>query len=387
MGIQERLAAFGEVIATPSNPGIDRWKAGGGKVVGHFCSYVPLELLTAAGILPVRVKGTASRDSGPADVFLSSRTCTYVRHTLALALDGAFDFLDGEICLNTCDHVRRASDLWRHKTGVAWHGFLSVPRNTRESLYPYYREEVDRLKSSFEESFGCTVTNDGLEEAIRLHNAVRGRLERIDGYRALEKPALSGADMLTVTIASLVTPPSEFLDMADGLLADLEGFEPATDAPRARFLLAGNELDEPDFVAALESQGAVVAADTLCFGMRAHAANVDEGTPDPLDAICRRYFFKVSCARMIHNFPDRLEALMEVVRERAIDGVVFQRLKFCDPWGGEAHNLRHRLKEAGVPFLFLEREYGQVHAGQVRTRVQAFHELIESAARRKARGG
>ena len=65
--------------------------------------------------------------------------------------------------------------------------------------------------------------------------------------------------------------------------------------------------------------------------------------------------------------------------------MVFQRLKFCDPWGGEAHNMRHRLKELGMPFLFLEREYGRVHAGQVRTRVQAFHELIESAARRQRR--
>jgi len=382
--LRGRLDEFHGIIEGPSNRYIERWKGSGKSIVGHFCSYVPVEVLTAAGILPVRLRGAGSRDSGEADVFLSSRTCTYVRHVLALALEDRYDFLDGEVSLNTCDHVRRAFDLWRHKTSVPFHGFLSVPRNARESLYPYFREEVENLKTAVEAHFDVAITDDGLEDALRLHNRVRRLLQTIDGFRAMERPRLTGTDMTAVAIASLVVPPDDFLELADGLIKALEDDGTDLPEPRARLMLTGAELDEPRFVAALESQGAIVVADLLCFGMRAHKGLAEEGTPDPMEAVCRRAFFMVPCARMIGNFPDRFDEIRRVISELGIDGVVFQRLKFCDPWGGEEHNLRRRVKQHQIPFLTLEREYGQVHAGQVRTRVQAFMEMMESRSRRGA---
>lgn len=384
MKLAEQLQRLRAELAGPINDSIRAFKDSGRPVIGYFCSYVPVELVTAAGMLPVRLRGAGSTDSGAADVFMSSRTCTYVRHVLALALEGELDFLDGQISLNTCDHVRRAHDVWRHKSKVGFHGFLSVPRNVRPTLYPYFREEVDRLRDALERHFGCQVTDEALREAITAHNQVRARLQRIDCLRAGERPLLSGADMLAVTVASTVMAPADFVRLADRLIEALEQAPPPPRPPRARLLLAGAELDEPDFVDALESQGAVAVADSLCFGMRPSAALVDEDAADPLDAVCRRVFSQVPCARMIGNFPERFEALLGTVRERRVDGVVFQRLMFCDPWGGEAHNLRRRLKRHDLPLLVIEREYGQVHAGQVRTRVQAFMELIESRARRAA---
>ncbi len=385
MTVREHLEKFRAAIAGPKNQYISRWRESGRGVVGYFCSYVPVELISAAGLLPVRLRGAGSTDSGPADAFLSSRVCTYVRHTMTLALQGDYGFLDGEIGLNTCDHVRRAFDLWRHKTDIGFHGFVSVPRNVRKSLYPYYREEIENLKTSLEGHFGVQIGDDDLRAAIASRNQVRERLRRIDEARAEETPRISGADALAVTIASFVVPPSDLCRMADDLLAELRN-EATGPAPRARLLLAGSELDEPAFVEAVESQGAKVAADTLCFGTRAHHSLVDEDAGDPLDALCQRYFFQISCARMIGNFPDRFEAMMEMVEKRRIDGVVFQRLKFCDPWGAEGHKLRLRCKRMGVPLLVLEREYGLVHKGQVKTRVQAFLEMIGGSKRKAGLG-
>jgi benzoyl-CoA reductase subunit C len=386
LSVQEHLQKFKSVITGPENEYISRWKGSGRGVIGYFCSYVPVELISAAGLLPVRLRGAGSTDSGPADAYLSSRVCTYVRHALTLALLGEYNFLDGEIGLNTCDHVRRAFDLWRHKTKVPFHGFISVPRNVRESLYPYYREEIENLKASLQEHFKVQIGDDELRAAISSRNRVRERLRRIDAARAGEIPRLTGAEALTVTIASFVLPPDDFCRMADELLAELENQDPSGPVPRARLLLGGSELDEPGFVEALESQGAVVAADTLCFGTRAHHSPVAEDADDPLDALGQRYFFQISCARMIGNFPDRFETLVGMVKERKIDGMVFQRLKFCDPWGAEGHKLRLRCKRMGLPLLVLEREYGLVHKGQVKTRVQAFLEMIGSGKKKTGRG-
>jgi benzoyl-CoA reductase subunit C len=386
MSAKAHIDKFREIIAGPTNRYIDRWKGSGRGVVGYFCSYVPVELIMAADMLPVRLRGAGSTDSGPADAYLSARICTYVRHTLTLALSGQYDYLDGEIGLNTCDHVRRAFDLWRHKTSVPFHGFISVPRNVRDSLFPYYKEEIENLKEGLEKYFSKKIGDDDLKSAISRQNQVKQRLQRIDELRALEIPVLSGAEILTATIASFVMPAEEFIKAADELLAEAGQKEAGKKKPRARLLLAGGELDEPGFVEAIESQGAVVAADTLCFGTRAFPEAVEEDAGDPLDALCQKYFFQTPCARMIGNFPERFDALMETVEKRKIDGVVFQRLKFCDPWGAEAHKLRLRCKRVGVPLLVLEREYGLVHAGQVRTRVQAFLEMISAGQRKTGRG-
>jgi benzoyl-CoA reductase/2-hydroxyglutaryl-CoA dehydratase subunit BcrC/BadD/HgdB len=155
MSVKAQLDKFREVIAGPTNQHIQDWKSSGRGVIGYFCSYVPVELIQAAGLLPVRLRGAGSTDSGPADAYLSARICTYVRHTLTLALQGQYDYLDGEIGLNTCDHVRRAFDLWRHKTKVPFHGFISVPRSVRDSLFPYFKEEIENLKSALEKNLAA----------------------------------------------------------------------------------------------------------------------------------------------------------------------------------------------------------------------------------------
>jgi len=384
MSAKAHIDKFREIIAGPTNRYIERWKGSGRGVIGYFCSYVPVELIMAAGMLPVRLRGAGSTDSGIADAYLSARICTYVRHTLTLALTGQYDYLDGEIGLNSCDHVRRAFDLWRHKTKVPFHGFVSVPRNVRDSLFPYYKEEIENLKAALEKQFSISIGDAELRVAISKQNQVKSRLQKIDELRGREIPGLSGAEALTATIASFVMPADDFIKAADELIAAAGKEAAGREKPRARLLLAGGELDEPGFVEAIESQGAVVAADALCFGTRAFPEAVDEEAGDPLEALCQRYFFQTPCARMIGNFPERFDAVMEAIAERGIDGIVVQRLKFCDPWGAEAHKLRLRCKRVGVPLLVLEREYGLVHAGQVRTRVQAFLEMI-SASNRKGR--
>jgi len=381
----KQIAELNEIISGPRNEYIDKWKDDGKQVVGYFCSYVPVELLSAAGILPVRLRGAGSTDSGSADVFMSSRTCTYVRHVMTLVLKGRYDFLDGEICLNTCDHVRRCFDLFRHKTSVGFHEFISVPRNVRESLYPYFREEIENIKSAIESYFSVEINDQALKAAISVHNKVRRRLARIDQFRAAQKPILTGADLLIITVASQLMPAADFIDRAELILAALESEQPGIEEPRARIMLSGGEMDDPGFVQAVESHGGVVVADSLCTGMRACQGLVDEDAADYIDALSRRYFFQVHCARMIGNFPDRVADMLNTIEDRKIDGVVFQRLKFCDPWGGEAHNLRHRLKKHDIPLLVLEREYGLVNSGQVKTRIQAFMEMIESKTRRASK--
>jgi benzoyl-CoA reductase/2-hydroxyglutaryl-CoA dehydratase subunit BcrC/BadD/HgdB len=376
------------LIRDPSNRHIEAWKAAGKPAIGYFCHYSPPELMLAAGALPVRLRAAGSDDSSLGDSLMSGRVCTYVRHVVSLALDGRYEFLDGEICLNCCDHVRRAADVFTKKSAVPFHGFVSVPRQPREGLFPYYRRELQRLFDQLTAHLGVAAGADEWRAAIRAMNETRARLAAINRLRLEDKPRLSGAEALAIHIASQVTPPAAFVELADRLLADL-ATRPGLDSSRGRLLLIGAELDEPAYVAAVESQGALVVADRLCFGARSVLAPIDENAPDPLDAIARAYFFQPSCARMIGDFPNRWADLRQAVAETRADGVVFTRLVFCDPWGAEIHNLNGRVRGAdGFPMLSLSREYGIVPTGQIKTRVQAFVEKLEIARlQRRAAGG
>ncbi len=384
---EEILQEIRGLVRTHTNRHVGEWKESGKPVVGYFCHYMPPELILAGGALPLRLRGAGSEDSSLGDTYMSGRVCTYVRHVMSLVLDGKYDFLDGEVTLNTCDHVRRAADVFNKKTSVPFRGFLSVPRAPREGLYGYYLSELRKLLEGFGTHFGQKVGAEELREAIRTMNENRRRLQTINMMRLQDRPKLSGAESLAVHIASQVLPPATFAGLADRLIAALRE-RPGLESPRGRLVLIGAELDEPEFVEAIESQGALVVADLLCFGARSVLDPIDENAADPLDAIGRAYFFRPSCARMIGDFPNRWENLKQLVEKAGADGVVFERVIFCDPWGAELHNILHRAeREDTFPVLSLSREYGIVPTGQLKTRVQAFLEKIEIARVQKAASG
>lgn len=343
-------------------------------VVGYFCSFVPPELLLSAGLYPMRLNGLGVEDSSSGDALMSHLTCSFARHIVARVLDQKYDYLSGQISVNTCDHVRRANDALVARSDLRFHGFISVPRSLRESLLPWYIEELNRLKFSIEEHFNVKITDHALGESIDLMNQVRKRIKTLDLVRREDPPKLSGADMLNVTVCARILFPTEFIKLADSLIESLKDSEPISGI-RARLLVTGGPLDDSRFIRVIESQGAHIAGDLVCFGTRGLGLMVEKGR-DPLSSIASSYLNQIPCARMMGEFPKRYEALLELYKDCKASGIIFQRIKFCQLWSVDVHNLRHRFEETPLPMLVLDREYGIVSTGQIKTRVQAFLERL-----------
>jgi len=107
------LEELSRPAASLSNPYIERWKEKGGKVIGYYCTYVPVEIIHAAGIMPFRMRATGSTSTELGDVYAAYNTCTFCRHSLDQAMRGAYHFLDGLVALFSCDHIRRMFDVWK----------------------------------------------------------------------------------------------------------------------------------------------------------------------------------------------------------------------------------------------------------------------------------
>ena len=93
------------------NPYIEEWQKSNKKVVGFYCTYIPEELLHAASLLPFRIRATGTKDTDLGDIYMVRFTCSFVRATLDLALRGGYDFLDGFLVCNSCDHSR--NETWK----------------------------------------------------------------------------------------------------------------------------------------------------------------------------------------------------------------------------------------------------------------------------------
>ncbi len=373
----ETMELFWELSQTVFNPETKNFKDNGGRIIGTFCSYVPEEIITAAGFLPFRMRAIGSTGTDEADTYLSFNNCSYARHCLGMGIRGEFDFVDGAIWLNTCDHVRRIYDNWGRKIGTPFTHLISLPRKTGEKQAEWLRGEFANLKTLMEQHFSVTITDESIWAAIKLHNENRRMQKKLYDLRKEESPVLTGAEILAVMVAGTAMTADRYNQLLKQLVEELKEASGHTEY-RARLMIVGGILDDPVWVEVVEEQGALVVADSLCFGSRVCWAEVDESADDPLTALARYHIIdRPACPRMYGEQKNRANYVREMIREFKVDGVIGERIVFCDYWAGEHFLLSKQFKSDDVPFLKLDREYLLGGVGQLKTRVQAFLETIE----------
>jgi benzoyl-CoA reductase subunit C len=357
-----------------NNPYIQESRLAGKKVVGFFCSYMPMELIEAAGIVPYRLKGKPGKDIGAGTTYLSTRLCTFSRNVLSLALENDYSFLSGFIGSNTCDQIRRTSQNWIIKKPTQFNHFLHIPRVYRAENKSYFRNQLFILKEELETWIGKKITDEDLLKASTKYNKARDILRKLSGLRKNDNPALSGSEMLTVSVAYHQMPIDDFIPAAEHILKELSSSKGTSG--KTRVLICGGMIDEPAYLAFMEEQGFDVVADPVCFGMRSYWEDVDL-KKEPLEAIADRYLTHFPCPHIGESFPKRWDNIKQIYKDYNAEGIIFQRLIFCQIWGVDALNMTGKCEDMGIPFLNLEREYGFFSTGQLKTRLQAFEELIE----------
>ena len=139
---------FGRIQALLRDP-VGALKNADKPILGSLCCYTPLEIILAAGLNPYRVISEPTSDM--ADSFLHSNFCPFVRSSLAKALKGELDFLDGFVVVNSCDGLRRLYDAWRLYAGTPHIYLIDLPRVSTENAIRRFRETLVRLKAHVEQ--------------------------------------------------------------------------------------------------------------------------------------------------------------------------------------------------------------------------------------------
>jgi len=369
------LEKFAEAVPL-QNPWIESWKKEGKKVLGTFCSYIPDEIIYAANILPIRIRAKGCTDTPMGDAYLTDTACSFTRCCLEMVNRKQYNFLDGMISCNSCDQIRRLFDNIRFKAPPPFHHFLSVPGNINEITIEWFKHELAKFKETLEENFNVDISDNKLRDAIKIYNKSRTLLKELYSLRKNTAPPITGTDMMNILLTNVSIPKEQFNELLSQQLQEFDGKEGISDY-KARIMLAGSMLDDPEYIKIIEDLGGLVVTDSYCLGPRLFWDNVDE-TKNPLDALANYYMSRVSCPRMAGRQSKRVEHIVDLIKEFNVDGVILQRMKFCALWWGEIFIIRKRLKELNIPFLDLEREYMISGVGAMKTRVQAFMEVLEA---------
>ncbi len=344
-----------------------------GEIVGCFCSYVPEELIYAAGSLPVRILGSHE----PQDVtepHIFGMFCPFCRDVLAQGLKGRYDYMKGIVLSQSCLHLRQAFTSWRNHVPSSYSHYLYMPNKVQtEHAYPYFQGELVKFKESLEAWTGRAITDESLREAAELCNENRRLMHEVYDLRKGANPPVTGPEAMVMVASSFFVDKKDHNAELKRILPELKSRMPDRDTG-ARLMIVGSEDDDTEFVKMVESIGSTVVVDDHCTGSR-YFWNLTEFKDNLLQDIANRYIDRPPCPSKDWEERTRFPHILELARDFKVDGAILIQQKFCDPHECDMVPLKEYLNGNGFPTLFLEFDV-TVPLGQMRIRVEAFLEML-----------
>lgn len=355
------------------------WKTKGKKTLGVICCHLPMEILRAADVLPIRLRATDCVNSSDGETWMSSLSCTFAKSILQYWLEGIYD-LDGMVTTDGCLMASRLYDnaefINDRQGNKKFYMQIAAPRKTNDVTINFYRDELKDLVEALEKFTGNKITDQKLKTEIIKYNEARGLVRELYELRKQKNPVINGEDVLKITLAATDIPIEEYIELLKSFLADAKNRPPIEDK-RARLMIFGSALDNPKYLKIIEDKGGLLVADVTCFGEAGFGDELIVDDEDVLGSIAKYYLERLVCPRMMDNREKLHKRIIELVKEYNIDGVIFQKMQYCECWSGESILLEDEMKMAGIPLLTIEREEHFTNVGQIATRAEAFIEMIE----------
>ena len=359
-------------------------KASGRKIVGTFCVFVPEELTLAADAVHVGLCSGAEAGFAEAEQLVPRNTCALIKSFIGFKLARLCPFTEScdlVIGETTCDGKKKAYEAFAEHVPLE---VLEVPQRKTAADRLLWKSEVLRYKQLLEELTGNQITAEKLQAAIQTVNAKRRALQRLNALRQADPAPISGRDALLINQVAFYDDPIRFTASINALCDQIEERvgkkEGVAPAGTPRLLLSGCPMAVPNWKLPyiVESSGAVIVGEESCIGSRntrdlvgEEAATLDE----MIDALVDRYL-KIDCACFTPN-QERQDNVRAMVKDLQADGVIHYSLLFCQPYEHEAIKIEKTLRQAGTPMLSIATDYSMEDVEQLKTRVEAFVEMIK----------
>jgi len=379
--MEELLRRCEEIVRDLSFATVRRWKQEhpDGKVIAYFPVYAPVEVIAAAGMLPVGLHGAGDRlELQHADARFGSFICSIVKTTLELGLTGHLAPFDGMLFSSICDSARNLCFVLKRNFPHLYVDFLHLPHNAESvSARAFLRSEYARVKAALEQWTGRAIGEQQLREAIARYNENRRVIRALYDWRAEEPHRIRAWELYVLVRAGDLLPVEEHTAL---LREACEGFARRQAKPRdsIRVLVESAFCEQPPLglIRLLEEVGCAIVEDDLTLGRRWFFEDVPTDG-DPLQALAESYFDRSVASSVRHDWRrPRFRALLEKVRARRAQAVIFLIAKFCEPAYFDYVLFKRELQREGIPHLLLEFEEKMYTFERLQTEVETFVETL-----------
>lgn len=359
----------------------------GKKVVGMYCVFSPSEIALAADAISVTLCGTTQEPIEAAEKELPRNLCPLIKSSYGFAITDTcpyFYFSDVLLAETTCDGKKKMYELMGEIKPMH---IMNLPQtaNDEDSL-GLWKNEMIKFKEYLEEQFNVEISDEKLRDAIKLMNRERIAMKRLHKLNAHKPAPLSGMDMMIAQwLKGFNVDKEAGIELIEKLIVEVEermekGIY-AYDENAPRILLTGcpTGVGGADKVLReLEDAGAAVVALENCTGYKGLDVLVDEDK-DPILALAEKYL-STPCSCMSNN-NGRLDLLKRLSEEYDVDGVVDLTYQACHTYAIESFTVKKYVQdELNIPFMQIETDYSDSDTGQIKTRVEAFLETLQTGS-------
>lgn len=360
-----------------------QWKeTSGQKIIGLCPMYIPEELVHASGMLPVILQ-KSKEPLTVAHRHLQPFFCGLARSIADDALNGRLYFLDGVLVADLCLPLKALAGILELNYRINYFKTVHLPMPLKNAVSrKWVNAEFEALRKSLED-FSCSpISETSLAKSISVYNRNKNLLRKLYEFRKRFPALLKATDIVSVVKSSMLMDKEQHTQWMSELLRVLQNMELAENPKDAiRIFLSGSLCEEPDLdvIRMIEDQGAIVIDDDLFVGYRYCANSVSQDLP-PIQALSEAYLtMPIPCPTRLDRTKDWGDYVSNSARRNKADGVVILLVKYCEPHQIYYHNMKNKLEKEGLPHLLVEVDHEITSIGHVKTKVDAFVEMLREA--------
>ena len=358
---------------------ISAYKQEGKKVIGVLPYFAPVELVVAAGMVPMGIWGSNKKTIAQAKEYCATFYCTIAQLALEMLLDGTLDQLDGIITPTICDTLRPMSQNFR----VAMEGklpciFLAHPQNRKPAFgLQFTVDQYMHVKSELEKISGNTITDEVIRDAIKVMNRSRKARREFVKLAGQHPEAISAVERSAVLRSAWFMEPAVHAQKLEELNEELSKL-PASNWKGRKVVTSGIICDNPKLLQIFDDNNIAIAADDVAQETRAFRVDASE-EGDPMMALAQQFAdqdYDVLLYDEHSNKNRRADYVVQMVKESGAQGLVLFMQQFCDPEEMEYPYLKKALDDAGIPHIKLGVDQQMRDFGQASTAIQAFADVL-----------
>lgn len=334
-------------------------------LIGYSCSYIPPELLALTGQRPYRLLHGNIALASAGEQFLRVDACPLVKAGVAYvaAQRREFALIIGS---TGCDMNRRMCEVIAQTAGVPTYIFNN-PRTRNRDIFD---EEIDLLIAALERFSGRQFGPEALRVEIQRWEGARSILRAANAARGAPVATLSTADLMRM-VHLFHQGELDRIDSAGATSGDASLLR-----TRPRVYLTGSPFTyEMIGLIELLERSLHICGDDNCGLTRMLTVQL---TAPTLAGLKKAYYDQPPCIMMRPN-QGFYEHVRNEIKRRACRGVVAWTLDYCDNFEFELAEMERSL---GVPLLRLRSDLSTQNLGPLRTRIEAFAEMLAAGGSR-----